>query len=128
MNTLLQDVRFAWRGMRSRPGFSVVIVLTLAIGIGATTAVFSIVQAVLLRSLPYPEADRLVYIWSGIAGSIASARSLQSLLSVRAIGSPNLHHGEHGHSRGGGWCSGTSRPASHENGPDGYPESGITRS
>src|SRR5277367_2793078 len=58
--TFLQDVRYALRGFRRNPTFTLTIVLTLMLGIGATTAVFSVVDRILFRSLPYGDADRLV--------------------------------------------------------------------
>jgi putative ABC transport system permease protein len=61
-DTLLRDARYAVRGLLRRPGSSVVAVLTLAVGIGATTAIFSVFDAVLLRPLPYRSADRLYAI------------------------------------------------------------------
>ena len=64
MDALLQDLRFALRTLRRDLAFAVLLVLTLATGIGANAAVFSVVRSVLLDPLPYPEADRLAVLWS----------------------------------------------------------------
>ena len=61
--TLMQDVRHAWRTWRRTPVLALAAVLTMAIGVGANTAVFSVVHGVLLRPLPYPDADRLVEVF-----------------------------------------------------------------
>src|SRR5918998_4319297 len=63
MTTLLQDLRYGVRVLLKSRGFALVSVVTLALGIGASTAAFSVVHAVLLRPLPFPEQERLVVAW-----------------------------------------------------------------
>ena len=69
-----QDLAFAARQLAKNPGFALIAALTLALGIGATTAIFSVVHAVLLRPLPFPEPDRVVQLWDawrGVPGDVA---------------------------------------------------------
>lgn len=66
---LFRDIALAWRGLRKAPAFTLAVVVTLAIGIGANTATFSLVNAVLLQPLPYRAADRLVFVWSDMTAA-----------------------------------------------------------
>jgi hypothetical protein len=65
-----QDLRYAMRTLRKSPGFSATAILTLALGIGASTAVFSVVDAVILKPLAYPDSDRLVVAWERVSAML----------------------------------------------------------
>jgi putative ABC transport system permease protein len=106
MRVLIQDLSFALRQMRGRPGFTAVVVLTMALGIGANAAIFSVLDAILLRPLPYNQPEQLIKVWSRFTGigmpndqnwiSAPEFRDLQQLsrsfsdLAAIASGSFNL--------------------------------------
>jgi len=77
MGTLIQDLRFAVRSLRRAPAFPLAAIATLALGIGATTAIFSTLNAVLLKPLPYPNPDDLY----GIRTNLTDGRVTTGLLS-----------------------------------------------
>jgi putative ABC transport system permease protein len=69
MTTFLKDVRYAVRTFAQRPGFTTIVVLTLALAIGSNVAIFSVASAVLLQPLPYEEPERLVLVWNRMANA-----------------------------------------------------------
>src|SRR6185503_11643582 len=101
MTNFLQDLRYSARILLKKPGFTFIAVVTLALGIGANTAIFSVVNAVLLQPLPYPEPDRLTQIFLnnpetpqgkgsfGNADFLAVAERSQSFEKVAAIAAGN---------------------------------------
>src|SRR5689334_14957631 len=78
MDSLIKDLRFAIRSLVKRPGFTAITLIALALGIGANTAIFSLVNAVILRPLPYPDPDQLVWVYGNIrnGGNRASVSPL----------------------------------------------------
>jgi len=90
MSTLARDLRYALRAFGKSPGFVAAAILSLAIGIGATTAIFSITSALLLRPLPYKDADRLVILWNSSPG-LGVPRDWFSTAQYLDI--KNNHHG-----------------------------------
>src|SRR5262252_1993784 len=84
MQTLLQDLRYGARILLKQPVFTLIAVLTLGLGIGANTAIFSLVNAVLLRSLPFSEPERLVWTWGEFSGGNRASTSPPDFLDYRA--------------------------------------------
>jgi putative ABC transport system permease protein len=101
---LFQDIQYGLRGLARRPGFSAVALLTLALGTGATTSIFTIVNGVLLRPLPYPESSHLVKVYGGardtdrlsnlsppdVADLASGARTLEAMAAMGSVGSFTL--------------------------------------
>lgn len=106
LESVLADLGIAWRRVRRSPGFAVTVLLTLAIGIGANTAVFSVVDSVLLKPLPYPQADQLVAVWLHAPGAAGLANFSEGL---RLSPSMYLTFAEHNRTFQsiGVWISGT---------------------
>ncbi|HEX5074802.1 MAG TPA: ABC transporter permease [Gemmatimonadaceae bacterium] len=84
MDTVLRDLRYALRTLVRQPGFSIAVALTLALGIGANTAIFSVVNGVLLRHLPYPNDDQLMTVWTRMANGEHETASMPDYLDWKA--------------------------------------------
>src|SRR5258707_14963132 len=95
---MIQDLKFSLRLLKSNPAFCIVAVLTLALGIGANTAIFSVIHSVLLKALPYPDPQRLVLMddrtkdgrhmsvaWPNFNDWRAQNRSFESMAAIRTI-------------------------------------------
>ena len=107
METLLRDIRYGVRMLARKPGFTLAAVLTLALGIGANTAMFSVVNAVLLRPLPYPEAERLLAVGQQFKSGPAGTGEPKFLFwrehseSFEALACYSSYGGAHGNLAGG---------------------------
>jgi putative ABC transport system permease protein len=106
---LVQDLRFAWRSLRRAPAFTTVAIVTLALGIGANTALFSVVSGVLLRPLPFPEPDRLARVWAFAPAN--NVRHAPSMPDYRELRDRNRTFAELGaYAVGSHSATGTGRP------------------
>ena len=116
METLLKDIRYGLRSLLKRPGFTLIAVITLALGIGANTAIFSVVNTVLLRPFPYRDAENIVTIWqnnakAGVPRNDVSpanfldwqeqSHSFESMAGIEPFGFGMVGNGEP--ERFGGW-------------------------
>jgi putative ABC transport system permease protein len=83
METFFQDIRYGFRMLRQSPGFTAVAVITLALGIGANTAMFSVINSVLFHSLPYRDPDRVMVVWKTMSNGSPNAFSTPAFLETR---------------------------------------------
>jgi len=90
---LIQDLRYAWRMLRQSPSFTVVAVLTLALGIGANTAMFSVINSVLFNALPFRDSSRVMILWKTMANGNPNAFSTPAFLEMREQGDFLAHLG-----------------------------------
>lgn len=84
MDTLIKDIRHGIRSLTNRPGFTAIAIITLALGIGASTAIFSVVDGVLLRPLPYPNSEQIVQLCEVNSKGVRIAFAEPNFLDVRA--------------------------------------------
>jgi putative ABC transport system permease protein len=93
METVIQDIRYGLRMLRKSPGFTVLAIVTLALGIGANTAMFSVINSVLLHSLPFPDPDRVMVVWKTMSNGQPNAFSTPAFLEMRQQGEILAHMG-----------------------------------
>ena len=93
MESLTQDLRYAWRMLRQSPGFTVVAVLTLALGIGANMAMFSVINSVLFNSIPFRDSSRVMILWKTMSNGNPNAFSTPAFLEMREQGTFAAHLG-----------------------------------
>jgi putative ABC transport system permease protein len=93
MESLIQDVRYGFRMLVKNPGFTAVAVITLALGIGTNTAMFSVINSVLLRSLPFRDSSRVMLVWKTMSNGTPNAFSTPAFLEIRQQGDFLAHLG-----------------------------------
>src|SRR5882724_12936032 len=86
METMVQDIRYGLRMLRQSPGFTAVAVITLALGIGANTAMFSVINSVLFHSLPFQDSGRVMVLWKTMSNGTPNAFSTPAFLEMRQQG------------------------------------------
>ena len=111
MNKLIQDLRYGIRTLLKRPGFSIIAIATLAIGIGASTTIFTVVNAALLRGLPYKQSDRLYHLWERPPRQDFSKREM-SYPDYQDYQKNNVFDGVAAYTGGGAILSGMGEPES----------------
>src|SRR6476660_9035707 len=109
MESVIKDLRFAFRSLFKRPGFVAVAVITLALGIGGSTSIFTVVNAALLRGLPYKAPDRLYHLWEKTPKEEFSKREF-SYPDYQDYQQNNVFEGLAGYTGGGGILSGYGDP------------------
>lgn len=93
MESFIQDIRYGFRMLVKSPGFTTIAVLTLALGIGTNTAMFSVVNSVLLRSLPFHDSSRVMIVWKTMSNGAPNAFSTPAFLEIRQQGGLLAHLG-----------------------------------
>ncbi|HXM22499.1 MAG TPA: ABC transporter permease [Terriglobales bacterium] len=93
MESLIQDIRYGFRMLVKSPGFTAIAVITLALGIGTNTAMFSVINSVLLRSLPFRDSSRLMVVWKTMSNGAPNAFSTPAFLEIRQQGDLIAHLG-----------------------------------
>lgn len=86
MNTLLTDLRYVLRGLVKSPGFTAVAIITIALGVGANTAIYSLVHAIMLAPLPYPQQGDIVRVWPGESVTMGWLRAFEEAQSFSSVG------------------------------------------
>jgi len=92
MNTLINDIKYGFRQLCKNPGFTIVAIVTLGLGIGATTSLFGVFNAVVLDPFPYPESNRIVYVWGGKEWSLSALDYLDIKEQMKSFTDIGVYH------------------------------------